>query len=90
MSENSKVVWIVSVNVWSGRVLNAQVRIIDSNLSIGSTSNGNGTVNVCINPAKEDVDACGDDKQKVFGVIRNSLYYKSCLLRYTHTNSLVF
>lgn len=90
MSDNSKVVWIVSVNVWSGRVLNAQVRIIDSNFSIGSTSNGNGTVNVCVNPIKEDADACGNDKQKVFDAIRNSLYYKSCLLEYTFTNTLVF
>ena len=38
----SKVVWVVLVNVWDGKVLDVQIKVIDKNLSIGSDGNVDG------------------------------------------------
>ncbi len=80
----SKVVWVVLVNVWDGKVLDVQIKVIDKNLSIGSDGNGDGTANVCLYPSKEDYENCGYDKQKVIERIKESNWYKTNVLRYVY------
>nr|WP_296439669.1 hypothetical protein [uncultured Acetatifactor sp.] len=80
----SKVIWIVSVDVWNGKVLNVQIKVIDKNLSIGSDGNADGTADVCLYPSKEEYEKCGYDKQRVLEMIKKSSWYEMNVLRYVY------
>ena len=82
VSDESKVIWIVSVGVWNGKVLDVQIKVIEKNLFIGSTSNGDGTADVCLYPSKEEYEKCGYDKQKVLEMIKKSSWHEADILRH--------
>ena len=82
VNDESKVIWIVSVGVWNGKVLDVQIKVIEKNLFIGSTSNGDGTADVCLYPSKEEYEKCGYDKQKVLEMIKKSSWHEADILRH--------
>ena len=82
VNDESKVFWIVSVDAWNGKVLDVQIKVIKKNLFIGSTSNGDATVDVCLYQSKEEYEKCGYDKQKVLERIKESSWHEADILRH--------
>lgn len=90
LNDDKKAIWIVTVNCWTGEILDLEIKVIDKTLVIGDTGNGNGTVSISIYPKKSEYEECGFDKRKVINKIkdkheeqiRHSIYSQNGIILY--------
>ncbi len=70
LDDNNRIIWIATVNYWSGEILDLEIKVVDKTLVLGNMGNGDGTVDVSIYPEKSEYEECGFDKRRVIDAIK--------------------
>lgn len=88
IGNGNKVVWIVTVNFWTGEIHDVKVKIVKSFVVIGNIHNGNDTVDVSLYPSKSDYEECRYDKKKIIKTIKNNFRYERDVLHSIYVTKL--
>lgn len=90
LDDDKKIIWAITVNHWTGEVLDLEIKVIDKITVIGNTGNGDNTSTVYIYPKKSEHEECGFDKEKVIDMIKDKSWYEREIIDFIHKNRLIY
>ncbi len=90
LKDNEKIIWIVSVDYWTGKVSDVEVKTVNKSLFVGNVHDGKGSVEVSLYPPKSEYEKCGFDKNMIINKFKNSLHYQQAILKSIYATRLIW
>lgn len=87
MEKELKTLWTISVDFYSGKILDAKAELIKRYVFVGNTTDSHIT-KVSIYPTEADAAECGENKARIIGKTKKKPAYRDRVLKAIFANTI--